>query len=674
MSDAVAIPGQGDIVRATWGTVALDDIEYPVRGQVAVTDLGVFPPKTTIGDHTKNSNDILSTFTFSDPSGGGQIDEMNEGTDLARFWDNVCEWRYPNMMGSAPQTVLTRPDGVPDDVVARVLGDIGSRLYVAWGTVPYAFDKANRVWLTAQAALAAVPINKPVSYDGWTYIPMGAASPGYQRVQESGSGTLAAYQSGPGGGGLIKAVSFSVWADRLIALESDGQISVTIDGTTWDKQSYTSTRKVRVDKTKKPKHLVPFFDRGGAPNTMIVTDREVLAYDPEVPKVWPTPFSFPPHPDVGLGAAVWRPGEDMFVSAGTEIHRWTSQNLRVEGAGLNRNHGLPFELRGRVIDLCAEQHGLYAVLQGNTRATAVPTWLEDGGDDDDPYFPDGTALSSLYVNNGQGWGCLWRSKAPTTEATWAMVSAVDDGYDLWWGVDNDVCTMRLRREHLNPLQAWRAQEDYFEVEGSFLETGWFDAAMEGFPKLAVRAIINAEHASPGDRIRVKFKLSPTEDWRTLGTAVKTDETSIGFGYDETGFVEGMYFNRIKFRFEFEGANEKMSPFMDSFSLQYQKMPSDLRAYQFTVPLPSEEWQGRSGKEIDDDLRALKNAPRMFRGVIGDLSRERPLQLRLAGITGDNNPGTDYSGLRVVNVIDLSDDRDYEYWLALQESLDQGVMP
>jgi hypothetical protein len=31
-------------------------------------------------------------------------------------------------------------------------------------------------------------------------------------------------------------------------------------------------------------------------------------------------------------------------------------------------------------------------------------------------------------------------------------------------------------------------------------------------------------------------------------------------------------------------------------------------------------------------------------------------------------------LRVVNVIDLSDDRDYEYWQSLQESLAQGVMP
>ncbi len=672
MSEQATLLGQGDIVRAAWGTVVLDDRLYPVQGNVSTTDLGVFPPKTTIGDHTKNSNDILSVFILGDFRGGGQIDDMNEGTDQNRYWDGTVEARYPNMIGCPPQTVMTRPAGAGAGAVARPLGDIGSRSYMVWGTVPYAWNNSGRAWLTAQTALAARPVNKPVAYDGWVYIPYGDGPTGYQRVKESGSGTLAAYEDGPGGADKIKAVSFVVWADRLIAIETDGQISFTTNGTSWTKQNYTPQRKVRVSKDKTPRHLVSFYNRAGEPAVYIGTDREVLAYDPETPRVWPTPLTFPPHRDVGLGMTVWPPGGDLWVSGGTQITRWTSNNLRVPLAGLNRGHGLPAALRGKVVDLCSEQSFLFALLQGNTSATASATWIEDGGNDDSPYFPDGTAYSALYVYTGEGWHRLWMSAEPTTEATWAMVSAVD-GYNLWWGIDNFAYTQRLRREYLNPVEGWRAQEDHFAPTWT-LETGWFDAAMDGFPKLAVRGIINAEHASPGDRISVSYKISPTDEWTLLGTATAPDETWIRFKFDDTGFAEGQYFNRMKFLFEGTGANEKMSSFMDSFSLQYQKLPSDLRAYQFTVPLPSEEWDGRSGHEIDEDLRGLKNAHRIFRGVLGDMSGERPMSLRVAGITGDNAAGTDYSGLRVVNCIDLSDDRDYAYYESMISALEQGQLP
>jgi hypothetical protein len=45
-----------------------------------------------------------------------------------------------------------------------------------------------------------------------------------------------------------------------------------------------------------------------------------------------------------------------------------------------------------------------------------------------------------------------------------------------------------------------------------------------------------------------------------------------------------------------------------------------------------------------------------------MSDEHPWQLAVAGITGDNQAGVDHQGVRVVNVVDLSDERDYDYWL------------
>src|SRR5690606_40548045 len=120
-------------------------------------------------------------------------------------------------------------------------------------------------------------------------------------------------------------------------------------------------------------------------------------------------FIFPAHPDNGRGAAMWRTGEDMYVSAGLGAYRYNLASIAP--MGLDRNTGIPAEYRGYVVDMEPEHNALLALVKGAPAvAASSPAIMFDEGQNSESMDLDSTqARSLLAAYTGFGWHPVWES-------------------------------------------------------------------------------------------------------------------------------------------------------------------------------------------------------------------------------------------------------------------------
>src|SRR5690606_8386508 len=120
-----------------------------------------------------------------------------------------------------------------------------------------------------------------------------------------------------------------------------------------------------------------------------------------------TEVQYPPHRDHGLGATKWR-GE-FFSSVGMGVFKY---NGSIQAPmGLDRDQGLPDDIRGKIVDLLGEYNGIYALVSGVEFEDDFVESLEWDGTDDQWYVSPGAAISSLHIWTSYGWHCLWVSGA-----------------------------------------------------------------------------------------------------------------------------------------------------------------------------------------------------------------------------------------------------------------------
>ena len=667
--------------RSEWKTVWLGDPAdpehakagwLPVEAEVRTSQLAVFERKVTIGDATKDSDDYISSWIVSDLSGGLGILNLNEGTDTNKFYWGIAETRYVNQVALPPLVKdWTLPTGAVGgcypigDVYDETTGDAQTH-YFAWGPDPdnsnrynvFGWNATAKEWYARTNAgshsgrLTAKPLHKGVPFRGYadrgytsTYVPLGTA--GYARIDEDTAGQAvvtciapADYVAGTDDG-QPAALCMTVFDDRLWALDTLGRLWKTpgnAPGETNDRwtvieapsETTTAFLEMTIDLSQRPRQLIPYLNAQGQPALCLVTDQGLWMFQ-EVDTssgTWTkTAVQYPPHPDFGLGAAVWRPGEDLHIAAGMDTVRFTSANVIVPLSGPNAGDGVPREYLGRIVDLQAELSAMYALVDG-LQATAADT---------------------LLAWTGTGWHCVWAGDAVPT---WMSVSKVAAGYSLWWGeTDGSVYEMPLRRTFHNPRAAQNAETgvgiDQYAAYG-YVDTGRFDANMTGFDRIASHVVIDADWAGPSHPIKVSYQTEATPTWVELGTVDTAGITSISFDPNGDGFSEGKAFNWIQFRFELSRAagNVAISPIMRSFMMGFVKIPQNTESFVFTVPLPKRTWMGRTANEIVDFLEGLLTAP----GFLKLVHQDRSYRVKVAGISGADATGDDYSGARTVNVI------------------------
>jgi DNA-binding beta-propeller fold protein YncE len=383
-------PEYNQVAIYTSATAARDRY-FPVLGAIEAQSASTFGQKVTIGDATKDSEDFFSTLIMSDLSGGINVEDMNEGSDIARCWTAFADIRRPGKIALNTRVEsLTPPVGAPSGP-AYSCGQIVDTPYFLIGTssamVAYGRKESDGTWYTGVALNPdIVPVGKPVAFANRIFVPCGAS--GYLIISEAdsvgspGVPTLTNVTTGaipwPGGTAAHTytvgvpdvnpptAVAFAVFDQKLFALSTGGAVAWSFSGSddtwTWDYNGTTAVYPY-LQAGEDPQNIIGFYDPQANPQLFVLSDRGGYIYNRATPvNMVNTPIQFPPHPDNARAAAIWRAGEDLQIGMGMDTWRYTSANVVVPLSGLARDDGVPQELFGSILDLEAETSELYALV------------------------------------------------------------------------------------------------------------------------------------------------------------------------------------------------------------------------------------------------------------------------------------------------------------------------
>lgn len=621
--------------------IALNGVRYPVDDYASYTNTGTFEGKVVDGDFTRDSDKLMSAKIWTSFAGGIGEDHHREGADEGRVWFHTLNADKPYSLALA-----NRVDAYDDAVYP--LGDIGGFFYAC--DAAYNIMKWNETtlaWTDTNDDLTSPPTKHGIAWNGDLYIPQGAN--GYATYD----GTTAAES------GSQDVVDFVEWDERIFLITVDGALKDSTDGSTW-----TSVAQLQTSAT--PKSLVVYLDRSENEIIYVVADGGLYAYNPTNFRFVRTQLRLPAHPDNGLGADVWRPGEDLFLSAGLQVYRYTggaSVPMGPDRGGEGRNGGLPDELRGRIVDMCSEFNSLMALVEGvSVTATVDPDAEFDPGHEDDAIEISSTAAkSALLAWTGTGWHPRWISSDDSGTPKWIHLSNAQSSYRVWWGYGTSLYTMLLSRTFSDSAQLLRTGEGLFQPTG-YLDTGWIDHNMREFQKLASHMEINCTSVTSTELVRVYYKKNFDVNWTLLGVTEPSDDPDsdevkvvLPFGVavtDGRQFSRGLSYNRIRFRFEFErGSDATKTPLIDSFVLKFIRIPLTGEVFTFTIPLDKDaEFEGRSMAQIKVELDALLESNEFVLLQHGYNEDELNHRVRLSRLGGRDKTGLNAQGERVVTVI------------------------
>ena len=672
-----------DITQEANGTLVIDNVYYPVS-QVTFTELSRFEPKVTIGDYSHESDQLLSSWIQSSWSGGALIDDHIEGATDSRFRFSTLWTRSPGQLTLPPEFHHVAEAG--SDLAAandiRIVGDYDDSFYVSGDGNLFEIEMNPALCPNFPlrpsvnvGSLGGQAVGRGEVYKNVLYIPLG-----YGGIA-AWDGTTVTTDT------AIKAVSICLWDTKLCALTVDGEL-LFYDGTTWDEPAPRKT----LPSNRKPRHVLWFYDREGETTVFIVTDRDLWVYDTTADVIHPGRLHLPPLAANGLAACQWR-DDALYYASGLGVYRYTGSGT-ISAMGLDRDDGLPTRIMhhignqqfgfagGKIIDLVAEHNMIVAYVQGDTTVDTSPLPQEgeweagpfEGGQDLTLTPP--VAWSAIMAWNEAGWHCLrvadhpTQRQAPTHPALY--VSTAADQYELFAVEDGVLRQTFLSREFFAPRQVIQRNTDavgpeyyakWFQDSG-FHETGWFDAGMAGFDKIADRLEVNVWNpgdglgwggpvpdATPKPVIRVFYRTGEQPNtWQHLGDVTDYGTTVLYFGRDSKGFERGLDFNKIEFRYVFDNGpyNQHRPPVIDSTVFKFIKIPNEGRSWSAVIDLGNENNQGFGPEELRNSLTELTRSRRFAKMILGG----KEWRVRVSQTQGAEYSGFDNRRYVTVNILNI----------------------
>lgn len=621
------------------GEIHLDGVPIQVQDQIGVVNLATLPSRLTFGDFTLASDNFLSVWVQSDWTGGGQVEDLREPSHAQRFRSSTADTRFPRILSQPIETLSYTIAGA---TIATPVGD-----YAVSGTTYFwvAFTDGTprlRKWNKATPAydgganLTTMPVGKGVVFDSLLWIPQGAS--GY----DTWNGTAIVHD------GTVTPISFVEWDDKLVALEHDGQVSV------WDGVGWVSDPALRLRGDRVPRGLVVWWTADRFPAVYVVTNRDVWAVDFLAQVLYRTGLNFPVHPDQGLGFAAWR-DDAMYVGVGMGVHQ-LALGMTISAMGLDRDDGMPADLRGRVVDMEPEYNALFALVQGVTGSTVSavdPDAVEETmAFDASPVFPDESsfARSTLMRWTGIGWHTAWESDDASGVPTRAMVTQADGEYAMRWGYAGRMYHQPLRRTFHNPRQGAQVGIDRFATS-SVLYTGRFDANISTFTKLASHVEVMVDAASDGN-VLVSYQTDRTTGFQLIGFIPSglTGRQVLGLGYDANGRSRGAPFRWIEFKYEFTGNTATTTTLVNWIALYFVVRPLQSVSFRGIAAIErgDEQQQGEGNREAADFLDSLTTAE--YFSVFKH--RDRDYRVLVVQTQGSDRTGKDLRGQRTFSVVSV----------------------
>lgn len=616
---------------SSYKSIYLNDKMY----EVSATQhnlLASFVNKTTFGDPKYDSDPLVSAKIYTSLLGGIGIERAKEAQDDQRYWIGSLDTRRPFQLVLPPLVETWTHSSAISFVGMR-----GSTVYVASSSALYSWSPLTGIG-TSVGALSDPPVYRGWEYKGKLYIPQ---SDGYQTYDGS---SVSAQNT------TVKAICFCEWDDKLYALCSDHKLYRTQDGSSWtNMQDLNSSLTLR--------RLVLYMDGGANDTLYIITSQGIYAWDEENSRVVTTRMGhLPRHPDNGYGAAMWRQGEDLFVSAGLEVYRWTISGV-APFSGPSADQGLPYEYRGRIVDMIPEHSGLYALIQGiNGPGTPFdPATIFDVGE-----ISQGEITTTItpgknivLVYNGHGWHPV-QVPALTGTPSWFVIVESNDDYRLCWSVGNTLCSVSLGRPILNPRERIRAGQGSFASDGDILFSQ-FDADMFMYEKLSSHLEFYIPYFDSSlHRVEVDFR-TESRDWENIPFTFVQGLNIIPLAVEDqdggSKFSRGFTWRWVQFRLRVHSSSSASSPVIESFSHKFIRIPLKQRAFTFQIPFQGEYHGNRPTSLAIFELENMINS-KQFVQMRTEALPDYSYRVYISGATGAGLSGSDnrgFYGLTVAQV-------------------------
>jgi len=518
--------------------ISLFETYYPIIGEVEPLLASQFASKQVIGDYTKDSEQIKSSWIMSDSRGGIGIKDMQEygsdgrPKDTDRVWWSTSELGF---YGHHTLPVLVTDTGAPGSAGAdpALLIEYANGMYAFAGTTVHLWNEEAGSWGDSLNTQPATPTSGAV-HKGRLY-----AACDSDFVRLSGSWIRGTALSS--GGATPHPCDFLLeWEGKLFSLDQDGQLDYTIDdGVTW----ITNAKS-----TLPADSFTSMFEgRDAADNRVIYMGTKfglyVLDFEAEV---WrKTDLELPFHDHACKGAAAHF--DASYIPSGMSLYEHKpGRDPGVDFVGLDADYGVPGEYNGSIVKILSTLNGLYALVDA-TLAVTQDTYVSGGGTSTAIYDDEG--YSAIFKWRNPGWSVIHLSTAAATPIVTGVVASADDLYRLWFGMDGHVWFFPLQITVQNPLEV----STYEFAASSETISPWFDKDNSVTDAIAVCVNGLFEKMSSDETIKLSVGLNGDDDtWTLLTNSAFPD----GF-IDVSGEVEfefalgaGTDFKSIRFKEEY----------------------------------------------------------------------------------------------------------------------------
>ncbi len=673
--------------RAEWLTMILAPYgenpllwTFPCMAAVRGGRTKIFPKRGTIGPADFDADDTLSTTNWQDLSGGTGISIINPSSDMGKTWWHIADARGTDGWTCPPEAVTGKPAVYTGNHVP--VGRIGASTYGLWGTAIHKWTPETKTWGNAVQTIGTVVNSEGIAtFNGRMYFPLGSA--GYASVAESTPGTLAApvavtgaatpTSNSPEPTSNPRVHAFTVHQNKLWALTTSAEGYALASSTTgaaaswfWPYDTARSTF-IKIETSAEPRMMFEFLNTQAGRSLWVSCRRGCMIWD-QTEMTWQESnlWDVPPHPDFGLTAKVFRPGEAAWITGGGgDLIQYQATGVVVPASGPGgAGQGMPAGKRGSVVSMATDLANLYLLVKGEVAVGTSASIVEDSSGGDPMYIPGSTGVSSVIAWTGKGFHPLWESVAATGTPTKIVVSdavtatgGVD--YRAFWGVGEDAWSMECNlttyssRQAVQLAAAGQGSLRRFATSG-YIEWGEFNAGSVAVRKLASHVALFMSNASAANYAEYEYQTDASAygTWTVLGrAAVENTRVVLPFGLSADGlFASGLAFGWIKQRLRLVGAGGYIAPVVGGMSLSYMPLPQDAATKTYVVPLP-----------IDVDPKTDLTREQILTKLEAHVQSERFLYLKhqertyrayVASIAETGMASRDASGTVAVTVIQI----------------------
>ena len=609
--------------------ITLNSVRYAIDGPVQVSGDSRFAQKMVTGDFTKDSDKRRSSHTWSDLRGGCFLKNMKEGTedDHRTYW-NTCNTDYPDNIILGP--LNTSCGTVATSVVSSMVEAKGV-LYVTMGEGLYFWRHNDLGWGTVIYGTINGGVTDAIYFDG--YIFLGISGTDFLR-HTVGSESLS---FGVSLGGAKECKYFTIWDDKLYAIDNDGQLKYTDDyGATW-----TDDAKLHLDRDSVT-GLIVYTDVSGNDIIYAGTKYGLYAHDADNAKFVQTNFTFPKHDYGCAGMTVFR--EALYVSVGMDVYEYkmVGDGVILTPIGMQYGMASPISYTGSIVRLVSSYNHLYAMVDA-TAATDRELYV--GNPLSGTVVPGSTGYSFVAQWNAHGWTIVKIGSSTATPPGQMVVSRQENKYRLYFDMGGNVYRQDLENVLVNPIRVG----NYEHESAGELVTPWFDGNNDTASKTALRTLGYATGCSANEKITITYQINNaayTDAWTAHATV-----TSSGAIEQSFGSGAGIEYYNIRYKLTLaRGSTTTKTPNLHFLTHEYIKVPDGIYDYQITIDMN----RSAGSNSAETRMAALKTAydtKTLVQFSYDDATTTTPKRVIVESFQAVEKAGKYQDGLYRVNLIE-----------------------